>query len=78
MLNDVHFKFEFWFKIEKMGLFLVKGRQLKKCQFRAQTLNLYLCQSASECPNFLKNWEPTFDMSFEKKPFQVDLRKSIF
>ncbi len=24
MLNNVHFKSKFWFKIEKMGLFLVK------------------------------------------------------
>jgi hypothetical protein len=30
MLNNVHFKSKFWFKIEKMGLFLVKKVVNKK------------------------------------------------
>ena len=42
-------------------------------------LTLSQCQSVRERPNFSKNWQSSnFDMGFQKKKFQVDLRKSIF
>jgi hypothetical protein len=60
--------FEF-FQLEK---FVVGNRtgtiSSNKLPNRPQALTLRLCQSARECPNFLKKWESTnFDMGFQKK-----------
>jgi hypothetical protein len=68
MLNNVHFKSKFWFKIEKMGLFLVKKVVNKRVPISSSNSYFKPMPISEGMPNFLKNWESTkFDMGFQKK-----------
>ena len=79
MLDNAYFQCKVMSKIEKMGLFLVEKIVNKKCPFRAQANTLSLCQSAIDCPNFLRNKESTnFYMGFLKKNFSRRSEKVDF
>jgi len=65
MLNNVHFKSKFWFKIEKMGLFLVKKVGNKKSAHFE--LKLLLQTYANQRGSVLIYWKMKFSRELALK-----------